>query len=1010
LRLPLLVLALITVIVATCLWAAYREVEATLLRAGGERATAAADQVAGLFEGASQQGMATLRQMATDATVRGYLRNPTDDARESARARLASLAITGLRRIELWTEAGSRVLEIPPSATGPNATPAGLPPATRPSGPGVGALQVANDVVFADTVLEILSDPPTEHDASPSTRLGFLLSRATFSINPPGVLGRLIGNDAVIEIGNQTGGTWTDLSHIVSAPPVDVTRRGVARYRAANGERRLGAVSIIRNTPWAVCVEFPESIIVAPAEVFLRRMIAVTLIFLTIGAILVGSLSARITRPLHELAQAVDRIAAGDYSQRIATSRRDELGRLGQAFNTMAGRVESAHNQLADDARELATSRETVRRQNAILESVLQRMRDGVAIADRDGRFVLFNKAGELIFGVGGVDAAPDRWPGSFRPDGVTPFPSDELPLMRALQGESTDNVEIMVRNATIPSGVLINCYGRPLLDETGTAIGGVAIVEDITERRRVDRALRESEARKGAVMDGALDCVVTMDHHGTITEFNPAAERTFGYSRNEAIGQPLADLLIPESHREQHRLGLARYMATGEGPVLGKRIEMPALRRDGSQFAAELSIVAVRRDGTPFFTGFVRDLTEQKAADATRTRSFQLEQEHRQAQEANRLKSEFLANMSHELRTPLNAIIGFAELMQKGKVGRVSPTHEEYLGDIVTSSRHLLQLINDVLDLAKVESGKMDFRPEPVDLARLTAEVRSVLRAFAAGKRLHVEISVDPEVSSVVIDPARVKQILYNYLSNAIKFTPEGGMVTVRVAPESASSFRIDVEDTGVGIAPENVGRLFVEFQQLDASAAKTYQGTGLGLALTKRLAEAQGGRVLVRSTVGAGSTFSVVLPRIMTPTLAGTSAAVPARARFDPTGTPTVLIVDDDPKALKMVDATLRQSGFHSVCVATAEEALRIASMDLPAVAVVDILMPGMDGFEFIDRFRRVPGGVRVPIVVWTVKDLDASERERLRSSATAVVLKRDGGAMTLLKALQRLLPIDA
>ena len=146
--------------------------------------------------------------------------------------------------------------------------------------------------------------------------------------------------------------------------------------------------------------------------------------------------------------------------------------------------------------------------------------------------------------------------------------------------------------------------------------------------------------------------------------------------------------------------------------------------------------------------------------------------------QEASRLKSEFLANMSHELRTPLNAIIGFAELMHRGKVGPVSAEHQEYLGDILTSSKHLLQLINDVLDLAKVESGKMEFRPEPVDLAKLAGEVRDILRGLAASKRLQVEIHVDPEVATVVVDPARVKQILYNYLSNAIKFTPEGGRI----------------------------------------------------------------------------------------------------------------------------------------------------------------------------------------------------------------------------------------
>jgi signal transduction histidine kinase len=242
------------------------------------------------------------------------------------------------------------------------------------------------------------------------------------------------------------------------------------------------------------------------------------------------------------------------------------------------------------------------------------------------------------------------------------------------------------------------------------------------------------------------------------------------------------------------------------------------------------------------------------------------LDEEKRRAQEANRLKSEFLANMSHELRTPLNAIIGFTELLYKGKVGPLSEQQHEYLGDVLTSSKHLLQLINDVLDLAKVESGKMEFRLETVDLAKVLGEVRDVLRGLASTKRIQLETSVDPDVSHATVDASRLKQILYNYLSNAIKFTPEKGRVSARIAPQGPDLFRVDVEDTGIGIPEESFGKLFVEFQQLDASTAKKYPGTGLGWALTKRIAEAHGGRVEVCSTVGVGSTFSVILPRRMT------------------------------------------------------------------------------------------------------------------------------------------------
>jgi len=249
---------------------------------------------------------------------------------------------------------------------------------------------------------------------------------------------------------------------------------------------------------------------------------------------------------------------------------------------------------------------------------------------------------------------------------------------------------------------------------------------------------------------------------------------------------------------------------------------------------------------------------------DEERARTEAIELRGHQAEEANRLKSEFLASMSHELRTPMNAIIGFAELLYRGKVGPVSAGHKEFLGDILVSAKHLLQLINDALDLAKVEAGKLDFRLEPVDLSKLASEVCDIVRGLAASKQLSVDTHVDDDIGMAVLDPTRVKQILYNYLANAIKFTPEGGAVHVRISREGSDFYRIDVQDTGPGIQPEELSKLFVEFQQLAAGAAS--HGTGLGLALTKRLAEAQGGRVAARSTPGSGSTFSAILPYLAT------------------------------------------------------------------------------------------------------------------------------------------------
>ncbi len=233
-----------------------------------------------------------------------------------------------------------------------------------------------------------------------------------------------------------------------------------------------------------------------------------------------------------------------------------------------------------------------------------------------------------------------------------------------------------------------------------------------------------------------------------------------------------------------------------------------------------------------------------------------------KKAEIANRLKTEFLANMSHELRTPLNGIIGFTELICSGKTGPISNEQNEYLHDVLISAQHLLQLINDILDLTKVEAGKMTFSPEPVNLFQLSDEVTESLSALIKEKHIQFTVEIDPVLKHMVIDPLKLKQIIYNYLSNAIKFTPENGKIRLRAYPFGVGHFKIEVIDNGIGIRDADLKKLFVEFQQLDSSLSKKYQGTGLGLALTQHIVEAQRGYVGVESQFGKGSNFYAILP----------------------------------------------------------------------------------------------------------------------------------------------------
>ncbi len=364
--------------------------------------------------------------------------------------------------------------------------------------------------------------------------------------------------------------------------------------------------------------------------------------------------------------------------------------------------------------------------------------------------------------------------------------------------------------------------------------------------------------------LDISPDALITVNQAGTIIMVNRQAEALFGYSPEELLGRQL-EILLPQRFREAHIAHREHYFSAPLTRPMGAGLQLSGRRKDGTEFPVDISLRPLLLDGLPHAIGAIRDMTEQKVLEEQLQRkNEELDEQYRSIQEANRLKSEFLANMSHELRTPLNGIIGFTELIYEGQAGPVSNEQHEYLGNILSSSKHLLQLINDVLDLAKVEAGKMTFYPEVVDLEKLVSEVRDILRPLAANKRIRIHVMIDATLAGVTVDPSKFKQVLYNYLSNAIKFTLDEGQVTIRIRQEGAEAYILEVEDTGVGIQPEDVGRLFVEFGQLDTGTAKKYQGTGLGLALTKRIIEAQGGRVGVRSTPGQGSTFFATLPRV--------------------------------------------------------------------------------------------------------------------------------------------------
>lgn len=373
------------------------------------------------------------------------------------------------------------------------------------------------------------------------------------------------------------------------------------------------------------------------------------------------------------------------------------------------------------------------------------------------------------------------------------------------------------------------------------------------------------------------------------------------------------------------------------------------------------------------------------------------LAEQNRRIQQADRLKSEFLANMSHELRTPLNAIIGFAEIMHDGKVGPVSSQHKEYLGDVLTSARHLLQLINDILDLSKVEAGKMEFRPVRINLALAVQEARAIVRTMAAKKRINLRSEIDPSLCEIEIDPRSLKQILYNYLSNALKFTPEGGVVTVRAKPQDIDNFRIEVQDNGIGIRAEDRQRLFVEFQQLDASAGKKYSGTGLGLALTKKIVEAQGGRVGVKSAPGTGSIFYAVLPQ--SPHTSNETVEE-TKSVMGLVKSPLILVAEATSNNRGRIAERLRNAGFAVEAVTTGSEAVARCHHTRFDAITLDINLSDMSGRAVLGKIRERGLNQQTPLILATVLNGQGA----LAGLRVNEILTKPASQSDLLEAIER------
>jgi PAS domain S-box-containing protein len=459
------------------------------------------------------------------------------------------------------------------------------------------------------------------------------------------------------------------------------------------------------------------------------------------------------------------------------------------------------------------------------LETIFRSISDGVVVVDIRGRIADVNPVASRLFGRRREDALGMA---------AVDFFSVQPGLIRMLFESAVPRSEVALHS---PRGNReFELQISTLRDARGGEAGRLIVFHDISELRGAEAELRLSEARKAAILNSALDCMVTVDSRGIVVEFNPAAERTFRESRDRMIGSPVPDRLIPPEQRAEFRAAMARLSELELSWLFGRRVEVSAIRSDGERFPAEVAIFPIHHGAETLFTVYLRDLTDRKQA------------EH--------LKDELIATVSHELRTPLTSLRGFAELLLKRELP--PERQQRFIGIIHNEALRLNRLIDDLLDLKSIEAGRIRYSFGLVDLQPLLADV---VDAAAGGSASHTfRLSASLDLPPVHADRDRLRQVVSNLISNAVKFSPEGGTVRVSARRDGAEVV-VSVSDEGIGMSSETIEHLFTRFYRAEEAAQRKIRGTGLGLALVKEIVEAHGGRVSVESEPGSGTRVSFTL-----------------------------------------------------------------------------------------------------------------------------------------------------
>lgn len=533
--------------------------------------------------------------------------------------------------------------------------------------------------------------------------------------------------------------------------------------------------------------------------------------------------------------------------------------------------------------------------------------------------------------------------------------------LIRNFENISPENpgklrLEIQQKNADTELGNLVSVANR-FIDS----------VEKHQQHRAIAEAsLKDHEQQLKIILQHAADAIITIDNRGILTSFNTAAEKMFGYYSAEVVGKNVS-LLMPEPYRSQHGGFLQRFQQSGQSNIIGMGRDFEAQRKDGSIMPIRLAISVIDSHTAPGFAGIISDLTESKHVEE------QLRQAKESAEQANQAKSEFLSSVSHELRTPLNAILGFAQLLNMTDP-KLNSEQQEYVEHITNGGNHLLSLINEILDLAKVEAGKMSVNYEKIDAELLLSECINLCRIMVAEKRITIIDQMDSNLPSLYADHLRAKQIILNLMSNAVKYNRDQGEIEITTTVQRNLQLRISVRDTGIGIPEEALEQVFQPFNRLQQENSDI-EGTGIGLAITQKMVLEMGGDIGVHSVLGEGSTFWIELPTAASQNSAATETtpddtvsdiAINDDDTYLSNSECTLLYIEDNATNITLMENVLRTSSNIQIHTAsTAYEGMEIANVLQPDIIILDINLPDINGFDVAAYLKENPSTKDTPII---------------------------------------------